>query len=173
MNSPFANMYNAISARIALKVPAVKWIDTDIGQLENYGGVGYKPAVNWPCALIDFDEWTFEDVTDNIQIGTGVVVIRSACTPYSNTSAITPQLVKDMGLLYYDIDQALYEALNGWTAAPFSLLARRSTRTERRNDNIRVRVSRYQCIIKDLSAQPVRQKIAVPTPVVLSATLLP
>ncbi len=52
----------------------------DFSQLENYKE-GYRPPVLFPCVLIDFSEWNFDDESKNMQTGEGVIMFRLAHAP--------------------------------------------------------------------------------------------
>ena len=86
MNAPFANIFLAIQQRIAATVPAITYIDQDLGQLNSNG----RPPVSWPCALIDFENFRFENLGENVQTAEGLVVLRLGFAPHSNSSQATP-----------------------------------------------------------------------------------
>ncbi|MCC6691351.1 MAG: hypothetical protein IT235_07440 [Bacteroidia bacterium] len=71
MNSPFATIFGAILNQIAATTPEIKYISQDFGQLEDY--THGRPAVAFPCALIDFQNWNFENMSDNTQRAEGDV----------------------------------------------------------------------------------------------------
>lgn len=50
MTSPFATLLTALQARIQDKVTAIRYIDQDLGQLQDE----MRPAISFPAALIDF-----------------------------------------------------------------------------------------------------------------------
>lgn len=158
--SPFANLFLKVKARLKDQVPELKYIDQDLGQLENYGT---KPPVSWPCALIEVDEFEFSDVGGyNQQIGDGFLIVRLANPSYSPTSNITPAQVTLKGLEYYDLEQKIYVALHGWSEAGFSKLLRRRSKKEERNDNVRVRVIPFAVSFDDDTAAPVKRIVARP-----------
>lgn len=73
MEYPQANLFSLILERLTTKVPALRFIEQDIGQLENYE---IRPAVSWPCSLIDIDDIIFSDAGDAlIQIRVGGIVL--------------------------------------------------------------------------------------------------
>ncbi len=163
--APFSDLYEALIERIKEKVPEIKWIDLDYGQLENYEA-GYRPPVNFPCLLLDFDEWTFDDAGDRKQMGMGVVVARLALAPYSHTSASTNKPEREIGKRYIRLEQKLYTCLHGWDNGQFQSLRRASSRKENRRDDLRVRALRFSTAFEDISAQPIRQKIQRPDPTI-------
>lgn len=151
MNSPFANLYLAIQARIISEVPEIKWIDHDLGQLEAFDGD--RPPVQWPCLLIDFSETTFGQM-QGYQEGDMNILLRLAFDEYQQTNADTPAYVLEQALEYYEIEQKVYKALQAWNASNtlVNALIRISAASEKReNDNLRVRRLVYQGTFADSS----------------------
>lgn len=155
MTSPFSTLFLQLQVRLSTQVPALKFIDQELGQLENYGD---RPPVSWPCCLIDFDGFAFEDAGQAIQFAEGEIILRLGFPPFSNTSGATPLLWKEKALAYYDIEWAIYKALHGWKPEHYGYVLRVAAATERREDNIRVRVLRYKVSFEDYNASPVYQK---------------
>jgi len=52
-------IYNAITARLKEKVPAIRWIDFDKGQLDSMD----RPAVAFPCALLTISVSNARNIT--------------------------------------------------------------------------------------------------------------
>lgn len=111
MTSPFSTLLIALQDRIKTQIPDIRWIDQDLGQLENYGD---RPAVSFPCVLIDFQNFQYEDASDLIQFAEGTVNFRLAFAPFSNTNSLTPVSYQEKALQFYDLEWALYKALHGW-----------------------------------------------------------
>src|SRR5690606_7773624 len=114
MTSPFANLYETIIARIKAQVAAVRYVNQDLGQLENYNPNTGRPAVSFPCVLIDFDNFNADDLTDKIQELEGDVIIRIALDTWSNSSSLNNSDTRSKALAYYDIEHAVYKALHAW-----------------------------------------------------------
>lgn len=157
MNAPFSTLLTALQTRVKELLPAIKWVDQDYGQLEYYD---QRPAVEFPCLLVDFDNFQFEDAGEAIQFATGNVVLRLAFAPYSNTSNITPDQWKQKGLQYYELEWALYKALHGWKPNAelpdehYGYMMRVSSDTEKREDPFRVRRLIYSVTFEDYNASP-------------------
>jgi len=155
MNSPFANIYLSIMARIKTKVPAVRYVNQDLGQLENYNPSTGRPAVSFPCVLIDFDDFNADDLTHNIQELEGDISLRIALDTWSSASSLNDATTKAKALAYYDIEHEVYKALHGYcpgNADTCGYLTRTATSTEKREDPIRVRTIRFKLRFKDNSA---------------------
>jgi hypothetical protein len=162
MTSLLAQLYLDLSTYLKTAVPALKWIDQDFGQLEIYE---YRPNVNFPCVLIDFSAAQFENQSRLVQSGFLTVTIRLGFAPFSQSYQEAPLNVKEKALEYYDLEQELYKALQGWQpenageryAQPF---IRVSAQTEQRvsasgaqdASGLRVRIITFTTYYDDLSA---------------------
>lgn len=156
MNSPFANIFTSVQQRIAAEVTTVSFIDQDLGQLR----AGIRPPVSWPCVLIDFEDFTFSDLGENVQIATGTVVLRLGFAPYSGTSQLTPTQWQQLALGYYDIEWSLHKAMQGWSpGSSYGALCRTDATTQKRNDNYRVREIRYSISFDDYSTKHTLQYV--------------
>ena len=165
MTSPYANLFLALQSLITglqdeKQNPYFQYVDQDLGQLERE-----RPPVQWPCVLIDIDDFQFQPIADNGQLGTGKVVIRLGFPPLSQTSAATPDEYKQKAIYFYELEQMLYLALQGWMDTSlqdiFGSTVRLSSFTERREDALRVRVLTWSVGIDDYSAcQPQQTALA-------------
>ena len=162
MNSPFANIFMALQQRIQSQVSAITYIDQDLGQLKTTS----RPPVSWPCVLIDFEDFTFDNMGDNVQTAKGIVVLRLGFAPFSNSSQFTPTTYLRQSISYYDLEWTLHKAMQGWAPGDdFGSLNRSAASTQKRNDNYRVRELRYSIAFEDYSTK-VQQQYASPLIVV-------
>jgi len=157
MKSPFANLFTAIQERISQEVPGIAHIAHDLGQLS----VKTRPPVSWPCLLIDFEDFTFENLGENVQTAKGTVLLKLGFAPHSNTSQATPSEYKDSALGYYDLEWYLHKALHSWSpdGNEYGHLIRAATLTQRRADAYRVRELRYAVSFDDYSTKPTLQYV--------------
>jgi hypothetical protein len=159
MNSPFANIFLAIQQQIQTQVTAITYIDQDLGQLK----ASARPPVSWPCVLIDFEDFNFDNMGQNVQTAKGTVVLRLGFAPYSNSSQVTPSTYLQQAIGYYDIEWALHKAIQGWAPGDdYGHLIRTSANTQKRTDNYRVRELRYSIAFEDYSTQVQNQLVSVP-----------
>ncbi len=156
LNSPFAKLFLALQERIASAVPEIRHIDQDLGQLEFST---LRPKLAFPCVLIDFSDFDFDDDGNNGQKGEGDIGFRLAFAPYSNTSQSTPDTYKYKALAYYELEWKLHKALHGWSpdeydyGEEFGRLNRKKAGTEGLEDDLRVRTMRYGMSFEDQSTQ--------------------
>lgn len=118
-------IYLSISARLNSLVPDLKWIDYDWGQLNDE-----RPAVAYPCALIDI---AYPDCK-NLAEGSGAVeqrvnaaiTIKLAFEPLGNSQVTAPEDNRAIALKPLDTIAILHTALQGWNGdGSFAGLARR------------------------------------------------
>lgn len=150
LTSPLASLYNSLLQHIQQTVPAIRYINHDFGQLEEP-----RPPVSWPCLLIDFDELTYSDMGNQPrQLVTGRLVLRLGLQGYSGLSNLKPEAVREKGLEFLELEQQLAAALHGWAPPGISRLLRRSAVTEKRDDDLRVRILSFELSYTDEAALP-------------------
>jgi hypothetical protein len=151
MNTPFHTLFLAIQQQLQHEVLTLSHIAHDVGQLTEKS----RPSVSWPCALIDFEEFTFTQLAENVQQATGTIVIRLGFSTCSSTAHVAPAAVKQAAMAGYDTEWQVHRALQGWHPdAHFAgALQRTSARTQRRTDGYRVREVRYRISFDDYSTR--------------------
>ena len=163
LNSPDANLLKG-SIDLVKAVTEIRFISQDIGQLENYG---LSPAVSWPCCLIDIEEGRFSDSGDQlIQIAEKVVTFRLALVKYTDVNNLAPDAIIEVALQYLEIENKLFIALHGKAVPGFGKFTRILDATERRDDDIRVRIIKFSVSYTDTSAKPVRTSVPRPDSVI-------
>lgn len=137
MQSLFGQLFLAIQEQIKTQVGAIQWIDQDLGQLDSFE---IRPAVAFPCVLIDFVNTQYKEHMQNVQWADITVIVRLGFAPFSSANSATPDIPKEAALEYYELEHALFEALQGFTANDcVQPMIRVSAATERREDFLRVR----------------------------------
>ena len=126
-------IYSAVMARIKEKVPAIKWIDWDTGQLE---ANTERPSVRFPCALITISIPQAKDITETIQDCTTHVVVRLAFDPMERTNSEAAPEVREEKMLPYDVISYVYAALQGFETPQFHGLSRTSQAKENNRNGL-------------------------------------
>ncbi|MFE3849100.1 hypothetical protein ACFX5D_14095 [Flavobacterium sp. LB3P45] len=98
-------------------IPAIKYIDEDWGQLDDYSP---NPPTQFPLTLIDIGNLVFSDIgkdrsatPQNRQMATGTIVLSIANLKLSNTSARAPQPQKNNSWSIWDIIESIHGKLHG------------------------------------------------------------
>jgi len=153
-SSPFASIFMAIRQHIMDASNAAIYVDQDLGQLRNNS----RPPVTWPCILIDFEDFRFEDMGEHVQTAKGTVVFQLGFAPRSNSAQATPDQYVQQALSYYEYEFALHQLIHGWSPAEASgSLIRTSAATQKRSDKYRVRELRYSLAFQDYSTKDEQQ----------------
>lgn len=161
VSSFFSQLFLAIQTQIKSAVPAIAWIDLDLGQLEHYD---VRPAVAFPCVLVEFPDATYKELGDRDQWGEPVIQLRLGFAPFSSANSAAPVAAQEQALQHYELENQVFAALHGWTpeynGAPIAQpLIRTRMATEQRNDPYRVRVNHYWTAYEDDGAMPERTTI--------------
>lgn len=163
MDAILANVFLTIQTRLATS-PDLKFIDQDLGQLE-IDELGDKMSpVAFPCALFDSIDIKYSDASEGLQLGEAILEVRLALTAYSAaTHYYNNPSHKLNALEYYNVEHRVNKLLHDWSDDTyFNPLSRISAHTERRKDNVRVRVLRYSFGFKDVTAMEVRTSTTRP-----------
>jgi hypothetical protein len=156
MDAVLGNIFLAIQQQLVAGCPALKFIDLDTHQLE-FKDPGDRPMVLLPCALIDFTEARYTDLSDDIQSADDVILqVRIGVDPFTQATAFFSDTKIANALNYFNIEHTVNLALHGWSNSQyFGPLCRISMKSEFRNDKLRVRVLHYKFSFIDNTAMPV------------------
>lgn len=132
MNTFYKTLFLALQEHIAKKVPEIKFIDQNIGQ---YGFDDFRAKVTFPAVLIDFPNTIFSALAENIQLGVASVEIALFFDVYAQTYHFAPYDIKEIGLNYFEIEQKVFKALQGFNANGLcSPLIRSEVRSQNNNE---------------------------------------
>jgi hypothetical protein len=162
VHSPFANIFIAIQQRILSEAPEIVFVDHNFGQLDDYSNG--RPPVHFPCALIDFQNWSFENMGSQAQRAEGDVVISLAFAQHGQSHNGQPQQWREAALKYYDLEWKLHKALQTWSPGDdFGCLTRTAVVKDNRPLNVRVRTITYRLAFEDYSACVEPDTVQTPT----------
>lgn len=163
MNSPFANIYLDIMNRIQNTVPEIAHVAQDHGQLEGYVR---RPNLAFPAVLIDFQGWTFSNLSDSAQMGEGDVIIKLAFTPYQDDDNLTEDEWRKLALEYYELEWKLNNALHCWSPNDNCGYLTRTNADKENRPGIRIRPLKYRLELEDYSTKPTTTMTPTPIPVI-------
>lgn len=157
MNNYFGQLFLDLSLYLKTAVPELRWIDQDFGQLEHFE---IRPEVSFPCALIDFVSASYSGLANLSQVGDVAINIRLGFAPFSQSYHGAPMDVKEKALEFYNLEQKVYQALQGWSPEKegeqyTQAFIRQSAMTEQRDGDrigMRVRVLTFVTQLEDHSA---------------------
>lgn len=132
-------IFTAICERISQKLPELKYIEEDEGQLN----VSERPPVAFPCCLIEVNYQDCDDVTKGIQKVQLHISLKIAFNIKESTNINAPANVRERALKRLDTTQNIYKALQGWrNNGMFLTMKRKQEKTEKRGDGLKV----YNCL---------------------------
>lgn len=121
------DIFVALCDRLEKEVPSIRWIDEDLGQLGMTDSM--RPAVDFPCCLIDIQYSDCRDLTDTEQLVKLNITLKLAFPYRGESYAKAPEEIRERALSRYAVVSEVHECLQGWTADEiFSPLSRRSGR---------------------------------------------
>lgn len=141
-------IYSAVIARLEEKVPALKWIEMDLGQLSQP-----NPPVAYPCALVGIKLPKCKSLTDTLQDCEARISIRLAFNTQLTTSAATPEESRNASLVVYDAIAAVYAALQGWGTEHFNTLDRTSQGDEPGKNGLFIYKIEFSTTFEDATAE--------------------
>jgi hypothetical protein len=110
-------LLKAIQDQIA-KITSINYVDEDWSQLDVDDD---RTPVKFPCALIDFEDATFEDlgqdrtrVPAQRQTGEIKVIVTIAVQSFSRSNQKAPDSHRDNAAQIYTIMNEVHEKLHGW-----------------------------------------------------------
>lgn len=137
-----ADIFVALCDLLEKEVPELRWIDEDEGQLNTQPGA--RPAVDFPCCLIDIHYPRCEDSTETEQVIAVGITIKLAFQPVGETNSRAPREVRSRALGRFAVADKVHRCLQGWTAdETLSPLSRRSARPSVTANKTKVYTTQY------------------------------
>jgi len=133
--------------------PGIRMVDQDMGQVDFYT---VRPAVPFPCLLVDYNNTEYVQQQFKSQWGQMLIKMRLAFDPWSKSNSLAPMDVREKALIYYEIEDKLYLALQDYYADGLLMLPlkRVSAKTEKdRTDKLRIREIIFKATYQDLGLQ--------------------
>lgn len=160
---PFSLMLLLLQERIKAEVAGVDQVVKDVGQLETQE----RPAIMPNTVLVSFQNWTFSNEGQHMQMGDGDVIIKVTTPFYDIVDADKPVDVNETALKFLALSQEVYETLHGWTLENatvkdlFGPLTRTGWSEDTRRPGLGVMVHRYRLNLEDRSKKTTRSKTSV------------
>ena len=142
-------IYTAVTARLKEKVPAIRWIDFDTGQLDSTT----RPSVVLPCALLTIFIDSATSITDYSQDCRGRVRVRLAFDQQMKTDSETPPKHLEKALEPYDVIADVYAALQGFGTEHFDTLSRTRQGKENSRNGLFVYFIEFSVAFEDETAE--------------------
>lgn len=122
-----AEIFVAFCDYLTKEVPELRWIDEDEGQLNTPAGV--RPAVDFPCCLVDIQYPDCQDTDEEEQLVKASITLKIAFQPSGETSSKAPEPVRSRSLERLAVVEKIQKCIQGWTADEMiSPVSRKSAR---------------------------------------------
>ena len=132
-----AEIFVALCDHLEKEVPEITWIDEDEGQLSTQPGT--RPAVDFPCCLIDISYPDCQDTNETEQLINAIITLRIGFQPFGETNNKAPEPVRRRALERLSIIDKVQEAMQGWTAEDIiSPVSRKSAQSNLTPNKIKV-----------------------------------
>jgi hypothetical protein len=132
-------IYESVLTQIKDEVPAIRWTDFDLGQLDTE-----VPPVAFPCALVDISGAQVQQLGDAALAEQVAIEVTLAFRLRERTHSLAEDTFRDEALQHLDTVEALRAALTGLTAPAFAPIAYEGFSRDRRAD-LRVYRIRFAC----------------------------
>ena len=142
-------IYNDIIARLAATVPAIKWTDWNMGQLDTTE----RPAVMLPCALISIEIKSTKALTDTLQECKAGVRITLGFDGLDRTSGQVDTAVRATSLQVFDTIADVYKYLQGWNTSHFDALNRLTQKEKPAKNGTFQYYIEFETTFEDLTAE--------------------
>lgn len=109
-----AKLFIELCDLLTAKVPELRWIDEDEGQLNTAQGI--RPPVDFPCCLIDIHYPGCKDANEEEQIVSATITFKIGFQPGGETNNKAPRPVRERALERLAIVEKVQSVLQGWTA---------------------------------------------------------
>jgi hypothetical protein len=152
----FGELFEDLCTRIETEIPAIKWIDQNFGQLDNYT---YDLETDFPAVLIDFSTTIYSDLMQYTQMADITVEVRLIYSPFASASSNPPMDLNEEAVQCYLLEQRLYETLQGWHndfSLPFTRIGAESEKEK--YEGLRIRILNFSTGYEDSSASTVTPK---------------
>jgi len=147
----FSEILKDLMNHISAELPEIKFIDQDLGQLAQVGEHD-RPPLAYPAILIDFPNTDYSELATSAQLAQCNISFQLIFSTHSQTWHKAPDAVQSKGLEYLEIEQKLYNCLNGWSENYFSPLIRTNVKSQNNNDiGLRVRTMTFTTSYEDYS----------------------
>ena len=130
-------LFIALCDLLEAQVPEIRWIDADEGQLNIPNG--QRPAVAFPCVLIDMSYPETEALNAGTEKIRAQFSLRIAFEGFGQTSSAAPEVVRERALQRLDTLEKIHRTVQWWNCGrKINPMRRLRVATERRQDGLKV-----------------------------------
>ena len=143
-----ADIFTALCDYLTEEVPEFRWIDEDSGQLG--AAKEERPAVCFPCCLIDIQYASCRDLTDTEQVVKVTLTLKMAFYAWGDTNSLAPKEARAKALERLRTVEKAHAALQGGTdGGSVSPLCRLSARPSTMASGLKVYTVTYETTFEE------------------------
>lgn len=158
-----------IQNRLIERVPELKYVDEDWGQLDYYN---VAQPVKYPLAVININMAAYTNEGAFVQQGLINIVVTVCDIKLSNTSGAAPQLQKQAAWKVFDIMDGVVKALHGWAGSPnYSKLSRIQINRRKNDEGLNLFDLIFTTNLQDTIAMPRVAHVSGAVPKIKTAVL--
>ncbi|WP_076752768.1 hypothetical protein [Elizabethkingia anophelis] len=124
-------------------VTEIKYIDLDYGQLQEE-----MPPLSYPAVLVRISE-SREDVDNLYQIVTGNITLTVINKLMGESNSLAPQLAREKGLAYMQLNEKIYKALQGYKDSYYSTFTNKSKADQLLRKGAKTVVQQWETVWRD------------------------
>lgn len=153
-------IFKTIADHLMQNVNGLKMVDKDKGQLDNNS----EFVIPLPAVFLSFGRFDYEDIGGGMKQGEGTIRFRVAYENYADSH--TGSINQDQALAFFDFNEAVQEALEGFSGQDFSALTLVADEDDEDHKNIIITIMEYETTINNRSGKRTKNYIktdAVPS----------
>ena len=108
----YKEIFTAVCDRLEKEVPALRWIDAEMGQLSSRGDT--RPPVAFPCVLVEISYTACDTLSGGRQRVNAEVQLKVGFDIPGPTNSKVPDRYRDMALSYMDVLDMVHNAMQWW-----------------------------------------------------------
>jgi len=130
-------------------VPALAWIDKDMGQLNNLEQFHPLPM---PAILMSFGQTRWTTLNPTTQQGETTMRFKVICENYADSFDGSPD--QALAISFFDFNEEVYKTLQGLQGATFTPMIRVGDEEDEEHGNFIVTILDFATTITDITAKP-------------------
>lgn len=131
--------------------PGIRMVEQDLAQIDVYET---RPAVSFPCVLVDFPSTNYEQKQFKAQWAQMNIQLRLAFDQWSSSSSLSTEDIRRKAMAYYDIENKIYLSLQDWTADGLLMLPlKRVSDAKEKREDFRVIAITFKATYEDRGLQ--------------------
>jgi hypothetical protein len=144
-------LYETILARLTAQVPEIKMTDFEMGQIDVLA-LDQKPALVFPCALIDISFPNCDDEGAGLQVVTARATVKLVFECPLPTDSRATEARRSAALTIFETVDKVYQNMQGYGTDEFSPFSRKAQTPDNRYAGIKIINMIFGTVFEDRTA---------------------